>query len=81
LFKQQKQQATRKLEKKLASKYTEISGEIQTGDRVKLKKNHQVGIVKNIRGKKAVVQVGLIPITVDIENLALVQENPPEPNS
>jgi DNA mismatch repair protein MutS2 len=81
LFKQQKQQATRKLEKKLASKYTEITGEIQTGDRVKLKKNHQVGIVKNIRGKKAVVQVGLIPITVDIENLALVQENPPDSNS
>jgi DNA mismatch repair protein MutS2 len=76
LFKQQKQQVNRKLEKKLASRYTEISGDIQPGNRVKLKKNHQVGIVNSIRGKKAIVQVGLIPITVDIENLVLVKENP-----
>lgn len=77
LFKERRQQANKKIEKKLAAKYTEVTGEIQTGNRVKLKKNHQVGVVTDIRGKKAIVKVGLMPITVDIENLVLVLENPP----
>jgi DNA mismatch repair protein MutS2 len=39
-----------------------------------MKKSHQVGIVREIRGKKAVVQVGMIPITIDISDLVLVRE-------
>jgi DNA mismatch repair protein MutS2 len=37
-------------------------------------KNRQLGIVTNIRGKKAVVQVGSIPITVAITDLVAVKE-------
>jgi DNA mismatch repair protein MutS2 len=43
-----------------------------------MKKNHQVGMVKEIRGKKAIVQVGLIPITVDLGDLTVVQDRPQE---
>ncbi len=49
---------------------------IQTGDQVKMKKNHQVGKVREIRGKKAVVQVGLIPITLDVADLVLIRDKP-----
>jgi DNA mismatch repair protein MutS2 len=41
-----------------------------------MKKNHQVGKVREIRGKKAVVQVGLIPITLDMEDLILIRDKP-----
>jgi DNA mismatch repair protein MutS2 len=34
--------------------------------------NNQVGHVTKIRGKKAIVQVGAIPITVNIEDLVVV---------
>lgn len=78
LFKEKRQQASRKIEKKIASKYTEIAAEIQPGTHVKLKKNHQVGIVSEIRGKKAIVKVGLMPITVDLENLVPVKEKTEE---
>jgi DNA mismatch repair protein MutS2 len=33
-----------------------------------------VGVVKEIRGKKAIVQVGVIPITVDLVDLVKVME-------
>jgi DNA mismatch repair protein MutS2 len=39
--------------------------------------NRQVGIVTEIRGKKAVVQVGAIPITVSISDLKVVIEKAP----
>ncbi|MFM9908619.1 MAG: endonuclease MutS2 [Chitinophagaceae bacterium] len=76
LFKQQHQQASDKVKKKISSKYEELGGAIELGKKVLLKKNHQVGIVMEIRGKKAVIQVGLMPITVDITDLALVAEKP-----
>jgi DNA mismatch repair protein MutS2 len=39
-----------------------------------MRKNRQVGTVKEIRGKKAIVQVGVIPITVDLGELVKVVE-------
>ena len=35
-------------------------------------KNRQVGIVKELRGKNAVVQLGAIPITVSLSDLVVV---------
>jgi DNA mismatch repair protein MutS2 len=39
-----------------------------------------VGVVKTIRGKKAIVQVGMLPITVDLSDLVKVvaREQPEE---
>ena len=67
-------QATEKVKKKLSSKYQEREGEITVGQKVLMKKNHQVGEVTEIKGKKAVVKVGLMPITIDLDNLVLVSE-------
>lgn len=74
LFKQHQQQATEKVKKKVSSKYEETGNDIKVGEKVLMKKNHQVGEVKEIRGKKAVVQVGLMPITIDTAELVVVAE-------
>lgn len=78
LFRQHQQQNTEKVKKKISSKYEEIGGSIEVGNKVLMKKNHQVGEVKEIRGKKAVVQLGLMPITVDVSDLVVVNEKPQE---
>ena len=41
------------MEKKLNEKFIEIEGEIKVGDKVKMRQNRQVGIVKEIKGKKS----------------------------
>lgn len=76
LFKQNQQHANEKVKKKIGSKYDQVGGEIVVGNKVLMKKNHQVGEVKEIRGKKAVVQLGLMPITVDLSDLVVVTEKP-----
>jgi DNA mismatch repair protein MutS2 len=74
LFRQNQQQNTEKVKKKINSKYDEVGGEIQIGNKVLMKKNHQVGEVKEIRGKNAVVQLGLMPITVALSDLVVVAD-------
>lgn len=74
LFNQKEKMVTEKFQKKLNEKFIEVSGEIQLGDKVKMKQNRQVGIVKEIRGKKVIVQLGAIPLTVNMEDLSLVKE-------
>lgn len=74
LFSQKEKPATDKVKKKFEAKYLEVDGNIGTGSTVRMKKSHQLGIVREIRGKKAIVQVGLIPITIDISDLVLIRE-------
>jgi DNA mismatch repair protein MutS2 len=74
LFKKKEQVATNKLAKKVDAKYKEVNGEIVVGAKVKMKKSHQVGNVKEIRGKRAVVQIGLLPMSVELSDLVLVEE-------
>ncbi|HVU97873.1 MAG TPA: MutS2/Smr-associated SH3 domain-containing protein [Puia sp.] len=81
LFKQKEKQVNEKVRKKFDAKYTEVGGSVGLGNKVMMKKNHQVGTVREIRGKKAVVQVGLIPITVDLADLTVVQDRPQEESS
>ena len=78
LFKQKEKQVNEKVRKKFDAKYTEIGGDARIGNKVMMKKNHQVGTVKEIRGKKAIVQVGLVPITVELADLTVVQDRPQE---
>jgi DNA mismatch repair protein MutS2 len=63
-----------KVKKKINSKYDVVGGDIRIGQKVLMKKNHQVGEVREIKGKKAVVQLGLIPITVELGDLTVVEE-------
>lgn len=78
LFNQKEKMVTEKHQKKLNEKFIEIGGEVKIGDKVKMKQNRQVGIVKELRGKKAVLQVGVIPITVDLQDLVVVMDKPEE---
>jgi DNA mismatch repair protein MutS2 len=74
LFNQKDKPVQQKKDKKFDNKFVELSGDIAEGDQVKMIKNRQVGIVKQIRGKKAVVQVGVIPITIDVSELVKVAD-------
>ncbi len=73
LFKQKEQVVVNKLAKKVDSKYKELPSDITIGSLVKLKKNYQVGEVKEIRGKRAIVQIGVIPMNVDLADLVRVE--------
>lgn len=74
LFRKKEQVVSNKLAKKLETKYTEVNAEIVPGVKVKMKKNFQVGEVKEVRGKRAIVQIGLLPMSVDLSDLVVVQE-------
>ena len=74
LFRQQVKQRDEKVKKKITSKYDVVGGEIRIGQKVLMKKNHQVGEVREIKGKKAIVQLGMMPITVELGDLTVVEE-------
>ncbi|MEJ7830381.1 MAG: MutS2/Smr-associated SH3 domain-containing protein [Segetibacter sp.] len=74
LFKKKDEVVKNKLAKKVENKYQEVNADINIGSKVKLKKNYQVGEVKEIRGKRAIVQVGLLPMNVDLSDLVVVEE-------
>ncbi|HMU10695.1 MAG TPA: DNA mismatch repair protein MutS, partial [Ferruginibacter sp.] len=74
LFKQREKLTSEKQQKKLDEKFVEIGGDIKVGDKVKMKKNRNTGIVKEIKGKKAVLQVGIMPMTVDLKDLVVIQD-------
>lgn len=78
LFKQQDQFRREKHQKVQEEKYTEIGGDVKLGDKVKMKNNRSVGIVRELRGKKAILQVGVIPITVSVKDLVVIQDKPVE---
>jgi len=78
LFQQKEKLAGERQQKKMNEKFEEIGGEIKIGLKVRMKQNRQVGIVKEIRGKKAVLQVGVMPITVALKDLVVVQDKSPD---
>ena len=74
LFQQKEKITSEKQQKKLNEKFEETGEEIQIGAKVKMKQNRQVGIVKEIKGKKAILQVGAVPITVALKDLVVVKD-------
>ena len=78
LFKKDEKKVVGKMQKKIDEKFREVGGEIRIGDKVKMKKNHQVGEVLEIRGKRAVVKIGLLPMQVELSGLVVVKEKPAE---
>lgn len=72
LFNRGEKQKASKMQKKIESKYEEIGGEIKIGDKVKMKRNLQVGEVLEIKGKRAVVKIGLLPMQVELVDLVVV---------
>lgn len=74
LFKKNEQKTVSKMQKKIDSRFTEVGGEIKVGDKVKMKRNHQVGEVIEMRGKRAVVKIGLLPMQVEVNDLIVVKQ-------
>lgn len=74
LFNQKEKLQQEKKQKKINEKFEEIGGEVKPGDKVKMKNGRTVGIVKEMRGKKAVLQVGVVPMTVAVEDLVVVKD-------
>jgi DNA mismatch repair protein MutS2 len=74
LFKKNEQKVASKMQKKIDSRFAEIGGDIKVGDKVKMKRNHQVGEVMELRGKRAVVKIGLLPMQVEVTELVVVKE-------
>ena len=74
LFKQREKQSVAKRKDKMDAKYIETNEPAKVGDKIKMMANRQVGTVIDIRGKKAIVQVGAIPITVSLTDLVVVKD-------
>jgi len=74
LFRKSEQKRVNKLQKKIDAKFEQVGGEIKKGDKVMMKGNHQIGKVMELRGKRAVVQVGMLPMQVELNDLIVVKE-------
>jgi DNA mismatch repair protein MutS2 len=74
LFKRKEEIVVNKLAKKVDQKYKELNQIIEVGALVKMRKNYQVGEVKEIRGKRAIVQVGALPMNVELSDLIMVEK-------
>ena len=79
LFGQKERLKSEKQQKKLDEKFVEVGGEIVVGSKVRMKNSRTVGQVKEIRGKNAILQVGVIPITVAIKDLVVIIDKPTVP--
>jgi DNA mismatch repair protein MutS2 len=76
LFRQKEKMTSEKQQKKFNEKFEEVGGEIKVGDKVRMRQNRQVAVVKELKGKKAMLQLGNVPLTVSIKDLILVKEKP-----
>jgi DNA mismatch repair protein MutS2 len=74
LFKGREEIVVNKLAKKVDKQYKELSQQIEVGALVKMRKNYQVGEVKEIRGKRAIIQVGALPMHVELSDLIAVEK-------
>lgn len=78
LFRKKEKSVNERLQKKVDDRYQELKGAVEVGDQVKIKSNHQVGKLIEIRDKRAIVQLGKIPINVKLEDVVKVKERPKE---
>lgn len=80
LFKKNDAIIINKLAKKVDKNFKESNAPIVVGVTVKLKKNYQVGEVLEIKGKRAIVKVGQLPMNIDLVDLLVVEKiQSPEP--
>jgi DNA mismatch repair protein MutS2 len=74
LFTQKDKQVKEKAKKKLDAKYIAIESDPVVGDLVLMQQNNKIGILADIRGKKAVVNLGAMPLQVNYSDLTTVKE-------
>ena len=76
LFKQREKQVVEKTRRKLDERYEFTGAEPTVGDKVLMKQNNKVGVLTEVRGRKAIVQFGAVPLTVEWGDLRTVREKP-----
>ena len=74
LFKKNDKVVINKLAKKVDKNYKELAKPIQIGSMVKMKNNYQVGEVMEIKGKRAIVKIGQLPMNIDFADLVVVEK-------
>lgn len=74
LFKKKQIQNNAAAAKKADRGYDTVGGKAAVGDLVRNRKNHQIGTVSELREKKAIVKIGNLPFTVDIEDWIVVRK-------
>jgi DNA mismatch repair protein MutS2 len=74
LFNQKEKQVTEKKKKKLDSRYMETGKPPVPGDLVLMSQNNKVGVLASLKGKKAVVNLGTMPLQVNFDDLVTVVE-------
>ena len=74
LFKKNDKVVINKLAKKVDKNYKELAKPIQIGSMVKMKNNYQVGEVIEIKGKRAIVKIGQLPMNIDFADLVVVEK-------
>jgi DNA mismatch repair protein MutS2 len=74
LFNQKEKQVTEKKQKKLDTRFVALTDEPTIGAMVLMKQNNKVGVLAAIRGKKAIVNLGAMPLQVNLEDLVVVRE-------
>jgi DNA mismatch repair protein MutS2 len=74
LFNQKEKQVTEKKQKKLDARFVALADEPTIGAMVLMKQNNKVGVLAAIRGKKAIVNLGAMPLQVNLEDLVVVRE-------
>lgn len=74
LFKRKQIAANVAVAKKADKNYDVVGGTPKLGDMVRNKDNHQVGKLTELRGKKAIVQIGQMPFNVSIDEWVVVKK-------
>jgi DNA mismatch repair protein MutS2 len=75
LFGKKESVAVKKMVGKVNKSFRELPNQpIEVGMLVKLTRNHQVGTVKEVRGKRAIVLIGQLPMNVNLSDLVPVEK-------
>ena len=74
LFKKKEKKINQHIQKKAQEKYIETREALQAGVLVKMRSNNQVGRVKELRDKRAIILLGNLPVNVSTQELVVVKE-------
>ena len=74
LFKKKQIQSNVAAARKADKNYEVTGTDVQIGDLVRNKVNHQVGTVDDIRDKRAIVRIGKMPFNVTLDEWVVVRK-------
>ncbi|MCD6012452.1 MAG: mismatch repair protein MutS [Flavipsychrobacter sp.] len=74
LFRKKQVQTNAAAARKADKNYEVAGGKPKPGDYVRNKQNHQVGVLEELKDKRAVVKIGKLPFTVNIDEWIVVRK-------